>query len=153
MATTPLRFFDASGLTLKADILSDADSSIATDLTVTELTNAKGVYGFNHTGSQTGILYATIYQVTSGDYRTIAFRVLSDNTETVYPLDMGVDAYDLLEADIYIDTTGDPWQHVLIKKGSGNLSTGVALQRRDITGTDDADLSDENDIPGNYVAA
>jgi len=39
----------------------------------------------------------------------------------------GTSVKDILEADHYIKTSTTPWQLVLIKKGSGTLSTGTVL--------------------------
>lgn len=59
---------------------------------------------------------------------------------------------DLLESDKAIDRTTEPWQLVLIKRGTGPLGTGQELMRQDIRALDGSPLTDENTIPGRLEA-
>jgi hypothetical protein len=55
--------------------------------------------------------------------------------------DTGIEAKNLLEADLYIDTATTPWQLVYILKDSGTLQTGTELLRQEIKDVDGADIT------------
>jgi predicted GIY-YIG superfamily endonuclease len=59
---------------------------------------------------------------------------------------------DLLEADQYIDTAATPWKLVLVKKGSGSLSTGQRLLTQNLKTVDGTNLSSIDTFVGQTVA-
>lgn len=55
---------------------------------------------------------------------------------------------DILEADMYVDTTATPWDMVAIKKGSGTLTTGTVLLRQKLRTTAAGNVTSTETIVG-----
>lgn len=59
---------------------------------------------------------------------------------------------DLLEADHYIDTSSSPWKLILVKKGTGNLTTGQRLLTQNLKTEASANVSSIETFVGQMVA-
>ena len=86
MATTPIEFRSAAGQTLTADLVAADDSSVATGLSATELTNGDGRYRVNYTGTETG--HHTLHVKSGTDVILVADYYLEDTTDVHYPVDL-----------------------------------------------------------------
>lgn len=57
----------------------------------------------------------------------------------------------ILEGDVYIDTTVNPWMYVIILQGSGDLSTGTRLLEQEMFQVDDTPVNASTKIPAQYI--
>ena len=59
--------------------------------------------------------------------------------------------YDLLNADMYVDKSGTPWQLVYIKRGTGGLGVGTELLRKSLKDVDGSNLASTETVVGQVI--
>lgn len=147
---------DAAWLTADTSSLSTFDAS-------TDRVDVEAVAGTTITGPND--LKADVSSLSTFDPSTTAVNVDQVNGVAV----TGVDEFkadvsllataanqtilrDLLEADRYIDTSTTPWNLVLIKKGTGGLTTGTELLRQELKDTTNANITDTTLVIGSSTS-
>jgi hypothetical protein len=153
-ADTPVQFEAPDGLDLILKLYQYGSTSIANGAggdAAAQLSNK--LYETTVSDSLVGFYNAIV--VDTSDNLIATYHIELADTEDIHRCgDVAVQVQalrDLLEADVYVDTTAAPWQVVWIKRGTGNISTGVELMRKDIKDVTGAGITSTEIVMGRLV--
>lgn len=142
--------FAPSGLSLFMRLCPFGSDSVAIDnVALTEATNRKALY----TASVSGLSGRHTAHVRTADGVYFLAGDVWMNSSGICRIHDAADfVQDLLEADRYIDTASTPWKLILVKKGSGNLSTGIRLLTQNLKTEGGTNISSIDTFVGQAVA-